>query len=363
MKKRTPPSPTTDANLFAARLAKSLKSPVNLGIGTLPGHNYQPIDAQTYQAGRSFLLDFLGLKDQNLSLIPVKGGGSGAISAGISALFAMGYRPKSLSFSGWDWTGYDSFCYTFGLTKIYLLSPEYSSIDENTLLMIQTNRNGDGTRLDEQQAKKIIAENNQLARPNFVDLPYFSGDVQEKAVLKLFQETAQTPTIIAFSPTKIFQTFAARPGGVVLVLFPNEKMFADHRWVHSITARGTTGFDDAVTRELWQEMAYHPEILKNRQAHYLRLISTATKAWSLQAPAKAKVYFDTTKYGGMFRLFPAQADTQACLAEKNIVAVHMKHNDKHRIRVNLSGVVSPNGELIPEAETVIKTFFKVLNLS
>lgn len=363
MKKITLKSPEEDANIFAAGLAKNLNDPVNLGIGTLPGHRYQPIDPQTYTKGRAFLLDFLGLKDKNLSLIPVKGGGSGAISAGISALLALGYQPDSLSFSGWDWTGYDSFCYTFGLTKAYLTTNEYSSADANTLLMIQTNRNGDGTRLNELEAQKIIAENNRLKRPSFIDLPYFSGDDQEQAILKLFQETAQTPTIIAWSPTKIFQTFAARPGGVVMVLFPNETMFTEHSWVQSITARGTTGFDDAVTRELWEELAYHPETLKKRHAHYLSLIKTATAGWSAYAPAQAETYFDNDKYGGMFRLFPAQADTQARLAEKNIVAVLMKHQGEYRIRVNLSGVVTPQGALIPAAETIIETFFKVLDLS
>ncbi|NCP66916.1 hypothetical protein GW756_01260 [bacterium] len=362
MKKSKPIAPAEDANIFASTLAKTLENPVNLGIGTLPGHSYQPIDAQTYAAGREFLLNFLGIDDTNLSLIPVKGGGSGAISAGISALISMGYAPKSMSFSGWDWTGYDSFCYTYGLAKLYLPSSEYSSEDPDTLMMIQTNRNGDGSRLNLERAQKIIEENNRLNRPSFIDLPYFSGEDFEKEILQLFQEKAKTPTIIAWSPTKIFQTFAARPGGAVIVMFPSNEMYEEHRWVQSITARGTTGFDDAVTRELWEELAHNQAGLKERHAHYLSIIKASTSVWKENAPAAAAPYFDAENYGGMFRLFPAQSDTQARLADKNIVAVLMQYEGEYRLRVNLSGVILPSGEVMPGADEIIKTFFEVLNL-
>ncbi len=246
---------------------------------------------------------------------------------------------------------------------MYLPEGAYTSEDPDTLMMIQTNRNGAGTRLSLEQAKGIIEENNRLERPSFIDLPYFSGTKEEQAVLQLFQKTAKTPTIIAWSPTKIFQTFAARPGGVVFVLFPTEAMHESHSWIQSITARGTTGFDDAVTRELWEELAHNQAGLEERHAHYLEIIKTATECWRKQAPEKAKCYFDDEHYGGMFRLFPAQADTQARLAEKNIVAVSMQYQDEYRLRVNLSGIITPTGALIPAVENTIKTFFDVLDLS
>lgn len=360
MQKITPLSPAPDANIAAAGLAKTLNNPINLGIGTLPGHSYHSIEADTFAKGRKFLLEFLGLKDQNISLIPTKGGGSGAISTGISALKSLGYRPKTISFGAWDWTGYDSFCYTHGLEKVYLPTNQYSSQDPDTLMMIQTNRNGDGTRLNLAQAKKIIKENNRLERPSFIDLPYFTGEAAEIEILQLFQRTAQTPTIIAWSPTKIFQTFDARPGGITFVIFPSSEAFDKHSWIQSITARGTTGFDDAVTRELWEEMAQNQAGLRQRHQHYLNTIKTATALWRDNAPLEAQSYFLPENYGGMFRLFPAAEDTQALLAAQNIVAVLMQQDDTYSIRVNLCGVVDAEGKPIAGAGKIIKTFFSIL---
>lgn len=357
-----PTAPNPDANLAAGKLAKTLENPTNLGIGTLPGHSYQPIPPSTLKAGRDFLLSFLGLEDQLINLVPSKGGGSGAIATGLAAVRAMGYQFNSLSFSAWDWAGYESFCAAQGVVKNYLAGNSYDCDDPETLILTQTNRNGVGTRLSLGEAEALIEQNNQHQRPNFVDLPYFTGTDEEKAILHLFQTNAEQPTIIAWSPTKIFQTFGPRPGGVTLILWPNEKMATDLAWVAPAVARGTTGFDDAVTRELWEEMAHSQNELGHRHEHYLAVINTATDLWRKNAPDNAQNYFDDTQYGGMFRLFPAEADTQQKLAEKNIVAVLMQSGDEYRIRVNICGIIQSDGTATANAEQVVQDFFAVLDL-
>jgi hypothetical protein len=360
MHKITPLKISPDANIAAAQIAKSLKEPLNLGIGTMPGHSYQPISAEVLKEGRLFLLNFLGFGDHNLTLVPAKGGGSGAISVGIAALRAMGYRPNGAAFSHWDWTGYESFCTAQGLEKNYLPSNNYDSTEPDTLMFLQTNRNGDGTRMSLAEAKEIIKLNNRLQRPNFIDLPYFTGSDEEKKVLQLFQSEATEPTIVAWSPTKIFQTFADRPGGVVLILHPNKEHFDDLQWVGGVSARGTTGFDDAVTRELWEAMATDQTTLQHKHAHYLQTIQTATECWRKNAPDWAQLYFDDENYGGMFRLFPAQSDTQQLMAASNIVPVLMQSEGEFKIRVNLCGVVQADGALIPKADTLVTQFFTFL---
>ena len=349
-----------DANIAAAQIAKTLDKPLNLGIGTMPGHSYQPIDPQTFTQAKSFLLDLLGLKDENLSVIAAKGGGSGSISVGIAVLRAMGYRPSAGSFSHWDWTGYESFCSAQGLDKVYLETSEYTSDNADALVFLQTNRNGAGTRLGLSEAEQIIIENNRLKRPNFIDLPYFTGTEEERAVLRLFQEKSAVPTIIAWSPTKIFQTFAARPGGALIVIHPDEEHFQDLGWTSGVAARGTTGFDDAVTRELWEAMAFDQDTLKERHQHYLSTVQTATTCWRDNAPDWAQSYFDDAQFGGMFRLFPAKADTQDLMADQNIVPVLMQSQDEYRVRVNLCGVVRPDGNLIDNANELITQFFNLL---
>lgn len=349
-----------DANIAAGQIAKSLDKPLNLGIGTMPGHSYQPINPQIYEAGKSFLVNFLGLKTENITVVPAKGGGSGAISVGIAALRSMGYRPHYGAFSRWDWTGYESFCSAQGLERKYLESNAYDLTEPDAIMFLQTNRNGDGTRMSLEQAAEIIELNNRLKRPNFIDLPYFTGSEAEKQLLQKFQAEAQVPTIIAWSPTKIFQTFGARPGGVVLILHPNKDHFDDLNWVGGVSARGTTGFDDAVTRELWEAMATDQETLKQKHAHYLQTIKTATDCWRENAPDWAKNYFDDGNYGGMFRLLPAKADTQQLMAAQNIVPVLMQSGDEFKVRINLCGIVQPDGQLIPQAENLVAEFFTFL---
>lgn len=360
MRKVTPQIIGADANIAAAKLAKTLDKPLNLGIGTMPGHSYQPIDPQTSKQATDFLLSFLGLENRNLNVVPAKGGGSGAISVGIAVLRSMGYRPTFGAFSHWDWTGYESFCSAQGLEKKYMLTNEYDLQEPDAVMFVQTNRNGDGTRLTLEKAKALIDLNNRLKRPNFVDLPYFTGSEEERSVLKLFQETSQVPTIIAWSPTKIFQTFAARPGGAVIVLHPDEAHFEALGWVGGVAARGTTGFDDAVTRELWEAMAFDQTALRDRHQHYLRTVQTATECWRRNAPADFSTYFDDDLYGGMFRLFPAKADSQKLMAAANIVPVLMQNGDDYKVRINLCGVVQPDGTLIPKADSLVAKFFDIL---
>ena len=361
MRQVPPVVPGADANLVAAKLAKSLADPANLGIGTLPGHAYGPIKPEIMQAGSEFLTQFLGLSKQNISLIPTKGGGSGAIATGIAAVRAMGYRPQALGFSPWDWAGYESFCAAQGLEKSYLPESGYTTEDTDTLLLVQTNRNGAGTRLGLKEAEALIKENNDQQRPNFIDLPYFTGTAEEKAVLNLFQSQAEQPTVMAWSPTKIFQTFAERPGGVVLILWPNNDWQQRFAWLPGAIARGTTGFDDATTRELWRQMAEDPQSLQAKHQHYLAVIKTATELWRSQAPAPAQSYFDDAQYGGMFRLFPADEDAQARLAAENIVAVLMNYEQEYRIRVNICGLIQPDGKPQLGSEAIIQTFFRILN--
>lgn len=360
MRKVTPQVIGADANIAAAKLAKTLDKPLNLGIGTMPGHSYQPIDPQTFKQASEFLLGFLGLKNKNLNVVPAKGGGSGAISVGIAVLRSMGYRPQFGAFSAWDWTGYESFCSAQGLEKKYMETDEYDLEDPDALVFIQTNRNGNGTRLTLEKAEALIELNNRLERPNFIDLPYFTGSEEERSVLKLFQEKSQVPTIIAWSPTKIFQTFAARPGGAVIVIHPNEAHFEALGWAGGVAARGTTGFDDAVTRELWEAMAFDQSELKQRHQHYLQTVQTATECWRRNAPADFETYFDDALYGGMFRLFPAQAETQKLMAAENIVPVLMQNGETYKVRVNICGVVQADGSLIPEADTLVAKFFDIL---
>lgn len=360
MQKIIPQALAPDANIAAAKIAKSLDKPLNLGIGTMPGHSYQPIDPQSVQGATQFLIRFLGLHPDLVGVVPAKGGGSGAISVGIAVLKTMGFRPRYGAFSAWDWTGYESFCAAHGLEKIRLDSNHYDCQEPDAIMFLQTNRNGDGTRLTADQALQIIELNNQLGRPNFIDLPYFTGSEEEKAVLRLFQERATQPTIIAWSPTKIFQTFAARPGGGVIVLYPNQTACNELNWAGGVAARGTTGFDDAVTRELWEAMATDQTELLARHKHYLETVKTATECWQRNAPSDYKSYFDKRFYGGMFRLFPAEADTQEIMAAQNIVPVLMHKEAEYKIRVNICGVVESDGALIPEADALVAQFFELL---
>lgn len=349
-----------DANIAAAGIAKKLDQPLNLGIGTMPGHSYQPIDKETLTEGTQFLLNLLGLHPDKTTVIPAKGGGSGAISCGIAALRSLGYRPASAAFSHWDWTGYDSFCTAQGLEKHLLDTNSYLHEDPNTIVFLQTNRNADGTRLNLERAEAIIELNNRLKRPNFIDLPYFTASEEERAVLQLFAEKSEQPTIVAWSPTKIYQTFASRPGGVVFLLHPTSDHKKDLGWVGGVTARGTTGFDDATTRELWADLAHNQSDLTRRHQHYLEVVKIATKVWRANTPEWAQNYFDDTLYGGMFRLFPAEADTQAKMAAQNIVPVLMQSGDEYKVRVNLCGINKPDGSVLADADKKIAQFFDIL---
>jgi aspartate/tyrosine/aromatic aminotransferase len=345
--------PWSKAVAYPAALAALVKT-----VGQACG-SYNAPDLPRLAAAKEFLCDMIDLPAAVRARTIVSwatGGGSGALNRAIAFVRAQhprGDRPAgeydSLVVQADSWPGYTSVAYTSGL-RLESCPLDFSEIPARGVLVAQTIHNGTGRLVDDAVWRVMGAQFAARDRAVIVDFPYAGFDYGDRPYREAIHESASAihalvdagaPVVVAFGPTKVFNTFAYRPGGAAIVICrtAEEAAAADARMKR--VERGSTGFIDAVTLALVQAMADNPDGLRADHAAILARLAEAAHDWRRHAAGSALERYFTSAFGGLFRIVAVRPGAVDRLAAQHIHAVDSSTPSTPRIRINTMGL--PHG--------------------
>jgi aspartate/tyrosine/aromatic aminotransferase len=340
--------PWSKAVAYPAALAALART-----VGTACG-SYNAPDLPRLAAAKEFLCDIIDLPAAVRARTVVSwatGGGSGALNRAIASIRAQ--HPNgdydSLIVQADSWPGYTSVAYNSGL-RFDSCALDYSEIPSLGLLVAQTIHNGTGRLVDIGVWRAMGGQFAAKDRALIVDFPYAGFDHGDRPYREAIHESASAihalvdagaPVIVAFGPTKVFNTFAYRPGGAAIVICrtAEEAAAADARMKR--IERGSTGFIDAVTLALVQAMADNPDGLRADHAAILARLAEAAHDWRRHAAGSPLEGYFTSAFGGLFRIVAVRAGAVDRLAAQHIHAVDASTASTPRIRINTMGL--PHG--------------------
>lgn len=279
------------------------------------------------------------------------GGGSGAVNRAIAFVRAQhaASRFSSLVVQTDSWPGYSSVAYMNGI-RLEHCAVDFSEMPPRGLVVAQTVHNGTG-RLIETAAWTPLGEAFAAEdRPLIVDAPYLGFDFSRLAYREAIERSAasiaalvaaQAPVIVAFGPTKVFNTFAYRPGGATVVICRSAEEAESAQARMKRIERGSTGFIDVATLALVQAMAQNADDLRRDHAAILSRLAEAAADWRRHAAGSLLERYFTDAYGGLFRIVPVKAGAIERLAARHIHIVDASTKTASRVRINTMGL--PHG--------------------
>lgn len=373
-----PGTPAIDQNLAANTRFKADTDTdkVNLAIGTNVAANGRPwthataypaaltalIEKTTTACGsytviapdmlakaKIFVCDLLGLSldvRERTVVSFATGGGSGAVSRAISFIRSQHVGTYDTLVTQADsWPGYASIAYVNGM-HFNTCPLDFATLPDG-LLIAQTVHNGTGRLLNETVWHALGTRLATADRPVILDLPYAGFDfcdlpydeaLEKSATAVRTLVTTGAPVVVALGPTKIWNTFAYRPGGATVVICRTAEEYAAADARMKRIERGSTGFIDAATHALVRAMADTPDALQNDHAAILTRLAEATHDWRTHAAGTPLATYFSGEFGGLFRIVPVRASAVERLAEQHIHVVDASANGTPRVRINVMGL-------------------------
>jgi len=338
-------TPWSRATAYPSALAALVNS-----LGTACG-SYTTPTVERLAAAKAFVCDMIDLPSsvRDRTLVSwATGGGSGALNRAMAFIRTQhprgGYEPLVVQADSWP--GYSSVAYASGLA----LEPcplDFSAIPARGLVVAQTIHNGTGTLLDSSVWRAMGAQFAAEDRALVVDAPYAGFDYGDRPYREAIRESASAiralvdagaPVVIAFGPTKIFNTFAYRPGGAAIVICRTAEEAATAEARMKRIERGSTGFIDVATLALVQAMAENPDGLRSDHAAILARLAEAAHDWLRHAAGSTLERYFTSAFGGLFRIVPVRPGAIDRLAAQHIHLVDASTPAASRIRINTMGL-------------------------
>jgi aspartate/tyrosine/aromatic aminotransferase len=316
--------------------------------------SYTVPDSGLLAAAKAYVCDLLGLPANARSQTVVSwatGGGSGAVNRAMAFIRAQHPREaySSLVVQTDSWPGYASMAYANDIALEHC-ALDFSGVPKSGLVIAQTVHNGTGRLLDAsvwRRMGELLATQDRglvvdmpYAGFDFCDRPYQEATERSSAAIGALVES-RAPVVVAFGPTKVFNTFAYRPGGAAVVIgrTAEEASAADARMKRS--ERGSTGFIDVATLALVHAMAENPDGLRRDHAAILVRLAEAIHDWRHHAAGSPLERYFSATFGGLFRIVPVTTGAVERLAARHIHVVDASTKAVPRIRVNTMGL--PHG--------------------
>lgn len=372
--------PAADQNVVANQRFRADTSPsrVNLAIGTNVGADGAPWSRATaypsaltalinslgpacgsyttpaadrLTAAKAFVCDMIDLPSavRDRTIVSwATGGGSGALNRALA--FIRAQHPDAdaepLVVQADSWPGYSSVAYAHGLA-LERCPLDFSTVPARGLIVAQTIHNGTGTLLGGSVWRAMGAQFAAHDRALVVDAPYAGFDYCDRPYREAIRGSAApihalvdagAPLVVAFGPTKVFNTFAYRPGGAAIVICrtTEEATVADARMRR--IERGSTGFIDVATLALVHAMAEDPDGLRADHAAILARLAEAADDWRRHAAGSALERYFTSAFGGLFRIVSVRSGAVDRLAARHIHLVDASTPATPRVRINTMGL-------------------------
>ena len=378
-----PPPKTPDPNLAAKErfLADKSTDAVNLGIGEIMDKDgntwnqatayvdtmqnliqekgyflgsYITPDPDLLEKSRQFILELLNIPKKVWPYTVVEftsGGGTSALGDAVDFL-KMQYPLKELNVQNLSWPGYKSIATRRNL-QLKTIPINISEFGDCNIL--QPCHNSTGYILQEKEWRQYAKEQ----KLTIVDIPYLGFEYahlpyaealkKSTSFIETFLE-CDAPLMIAFSPTKIFNTFYARPGGVFIAICRSAEEKQNAQGIWKTVSRGGSGFMSLTTYALIATMAQNKTALLKDHENLILRVQEAARDWSKFAQGDLKKYF-TKDYGGMFRAFQATDNAALTLADQHI---HVVDNGQKTIRIAITGL--PQND---KTESIVQKVSKV----
>jgi len=370
---------TVDPNVAANLRFKADASPakVNLAIGTNVAADGRPWSAATaYPAALAALVQSLGsscgsytVPDPDvltraqqalcdLLAIPADvrartvvswatGGGSGALTRALSFIRAERRDAyPSMVVQRDSWPGYSSVAYTQGMA-MDLCPTDLSDLPARGIVVAQTVHNGSGQLIEAARWSPIARQFVTGDRAIVLDVPYLGFDFSRLPYDEAIAGSASpicdliaagAALVIAFGPTKIFNTFAYRPGGATLAICRTAEEADAARARMKRIERGSSGFIDVATLALVHALADNAAGLRRDHAAILARLAEAAADWRTHAAGTPLEQYFTDVYGGLFRIVAVKPGAIDRLAERHIHTVDASTAAEVRVRINTVGL-------------------------
>ncbi|PCI38351.1 MAG: hypothetical protein COB53_04875 [Elusimicrobia bacterium] len=146
---------------------------------------------------------------------------------------------------------------------------------------------------------------------------------------------AQTPFLLAISPTKSFGTFALRPCGLLLAYCPDKKsMSAAPTAFNAVMRARGSAFEHPITRAFVRAMLEDTDGLRRDHQRQLARVAAAERGWKRLAAGTALEGAFNGRYGGLFRNIRVQSGAAAALYGEHLYPVFTPG----RCRLNITGL-------------------------
>ena len=371
--------PTVDPNVAANLRFKADANPakVNLAIGTNVAADGQPWSTATaYPAALAALVqalgsscgsytvpqpdalaraqqalcDLLAIPDDVRARTVVSwptGGGSGALTRALS--FIRAQQPDAypaMVVQRDSWPGYSSVAYTQGIAMDFC-AVDLSDLPTRGIVVAQTVHNGTGRLIDAARWSAIAHQFAADDRPIVLDVPYLGFDFSRLPYDEAIGRSAApirdlvaagTALVIAFGPTKVFNTFAYRPGGATLAICRSVEEADAARAGMKRIERGSSGFIDVATLALVHALADAAAGLRRDHAAILTRLAQAAADWRAHAAGTPLEQYFTDAFGGLFRIVAVKPGAIDRLAARHIHTVDASTPTEARVRINTMGL-------------------------
>ncbi len=291
------------------------------------------------------------------------GGGTGALNRAVSLLRLNGSSNLIVQEDGWP--GYSALARAHRLhtKKIPIdLGGDLDVFSEyDDIPIIQLVHNGTGKLTDVDHWKTIMTEFARRNIPVILDVPYLGFDACDRS----YREALAISSIpinasiesgvlltIAFSPTKVFNTFAYRPGGATIVVCRNTKEVQSIENQLKVVERGSSGFLDVATHALINALVEKKDGLCADHELILQRLAQAQSDWKQNSERTPLGTFFSAEYGGLFRIIPVREGALQRLAHRHIHAVDATETKQQRIRINVMGI--PHDRARDIVETILE---------
>jgi aspartate/tyrosine/aromatic aminotransferase len=337
-------TPWSGATAYPAALAALVRS-----VGSSCG-SYTVPEPETLARAHHALCELLDIPEPVRPRTVVSwptGGGSGALNRAIA--FIRAQRPESypsIVVQRDSWPGYSSVAYTHGVA-LDICSIDLSDLPAHGVVVAQTVHNGTGRLIDRSRWAPIAQHFAASDRPIVLDVPYLGFDFSRLPYKEAIRRSAEpirdfvaaaAPLIVAFGPTKVFNTFAYRPGGAAVVICRSVDEAETARARMKRIERGSSGFIDVATLALVRALADDAGGLRRDHAAILERLAEAAADWRTQAAGTPLEPYFSEAYGGLFRIVPVQPGACERLAARHVHLVDASTPDEARVRINTMGL-------------------------
>jgi aspartate/tyrosine/aromatic aminotransferase len=336
--------PWSTATAYPAALAALVQS-----LGSSCG-SYTVPDPDALARAQEALCELLAIPEDVRTRTVVSwptGGGSGALTRALS--FIRAQRPDaypSMVVQRDSWPGYSSVAYTQGIA-MDLCATDLSDVPTRGIVVAQTVHNGTGRLIEAGRWTPIARRFGADDRSIVLDVPYLGFDFSrlpyDEAIARSAAPirdlvAAKAPLVIAFGPTKIFNTFAYRPGGAALVICRSAEEADAARAGMKRIERGSSGFIDVATLALVHALADNAAGLRRDHAAILARLADAAADWRAHAAGTPLEQYFTDAYGGLFRIVAVKPGAIDRLAARHIHTVDASTPAEARVRINTMGL-------------------------